>query len=157
MHKSIIGVLLAVGALAALPAHADSDWRVKAGMLSLEDDSGAATDVGIVYAMDFAGIIGAEFDVNTSIADGEYGPVDHSNMQAGAYATLTTPGPIYFKAKAGLVYNDVEIGGIGDSSVGEALGVGVGFTFVEIEYTRSTLDFQGTDIDVDYISASFGF
>lgn len=160
--KTIIGALLAAGLLAAAPAHADSDWRVKAGMMSLEDDDSAATNVGVVYAMDFAGIIGAEFEVNTSIADGEYdlggfGTADHSVLQGGAYATLTTPGPIYFKAKAGLVYNDAEIAGVSDSSVGEALGIGVGFTFVEIEYTRSKVDFQGTDIDVDFISASFGF
>lgn len=157
MQKSIIGVLLAAGLLVAMPAHADSDWRVKAGMLAVEDDGSAATNVGIVYAWDFVGIIGAEFEANTSIADGEFGPADYSVLQGGAYATLTTPGPIYFKAKAGLVYNDLEIGSGSDSSVGEAMGVGLGLFGFELEYTRSTVDFGGTDLDIDYLSASFGF
>lgn len=153
MRKTLIGLLLAAGALLATPAQADSDWRVKAGMLSLDGDSSSATNAGLVYAMDFAGIIGAEFDVTTSIADGEVGAVDYSVLQGGAYATLTTPGPIYFKAKAGLVYNDFDIAGASDNDTGEAFGLGVGFTFVEIEYTRSTFN----DVDVDFISASFGF
>ncbi len=153
MRKSVIAALLALGALAAAPAHADSDWRVKAGLLSLDGDSSAAKNAGIVYAMDFLGILGAEFEANTSIADGEVGAVDYSVLQGGAYATLTTPGPIYFKAKAGLVYNDLDVGGFSDNDTSEAFGVGVGFTFVEIEYTRSSIN----DIDVDFISASFGF
>ncbi|HEX6929002.1 MAG TPA: outer membrane beta-barrel protein [Gammaproteobacteria bacterium] len=162
MRKSIFGLLLAFGVLAATPAQAfDSDWRVKAGMLSLENDDGAATNVGLVYAMDFAGILGAEVEANTSIADGEFdagiATVDHSTMQVGGYATLTTPGPIYFKAKAGLVYNDVDIGGASDSSIGEAIGIGAGFFGFEVEYTRSTVDFGGTDVDIDYISVAYGF
>lgn len=162
MRKSIIGLLLTLGVLAATPAQAfDSDWRVKAGILSLEDDSSSATNVGLVYAMDFAGIIGAEVEANTSIADGDYEVLgvsaDHSTTQLGGYATLTTPGPIYFKAKAGLMYSDVEIGGASDSGVGEALGVGMGFFGFELEYTRSTVDFSGNDVDMDYISLAYGF
>lgn len=162
MRKSLIGLLLAAGALLAAPAQAiDSDWRVKAGMLSLENDDSAAINAGLVYAMDFVGIIGAEFEINTSITDGEFDilgtTVDHSTMQLGGYATLTTPGPIYFKAKAGLVHNDVDIGSGNDSSVGEALGVGVGFFGFEVEYTRSTVDFGGEDADIDFISVAFGF
>lgn len=161
MRKLLGVVLIACGAV-ALPAHAfDSDWRVKAGLLALEDDDSAATNLGLVYAMDFAGIIGAEFEAHTSIADGEYDvlgvSLDHSTRQVGGYATLTTPGPIYFKAKAGLVHSDIDIGPLNDSGVGEAVGIGAGFFGFELEYTRSTLEFEGEDLDIDYLSLAYGF
>ena len=162
MHKTTLGLLFALGALLATPAQAfDSDWRVKGGLLALEEDDSAAMNVGVVYAMDFAGIIGAEFDLTTSINDGEYDifgtTVDHSTTQLGGYATLTTPGPIYFKGKAGLAYSDVDIGGAGDSSASPAYGIGAGFFGFELEYTRTQVEWQGVDIDIDYISLAYGF
>lgn len=164
MRKTILATLLVFGALAVTPAQAfDSDWRVKAGMLSLEDDESAAFNAGVVYAMDFAGIIGAEFEANTSIADGEiFSGVDYSATQLGGYATLTTPGPIYFKGKAGYVYTDVsgdtitegpftiEVGG---SEAGVSYGIGAGFFGFELEYTRTSYD----DSDIDFLSLAYGF
>ena len=153
MRKTILGLLLAFGALAFTPAHADSDWRVKAGMLSVENDDSAATNVGLVYAMDFLGMIGAEFEANTTINDGEILGADYSATQLGGYATVTTPGPIYFKAKAGYVYTDADIGGFSESDSDVAYGVGAGFFGLEVEYTRTTFE----DLDVDFISVAFGF
>lgn len=153
MRKSLIGLLLAFGALAVTPAHADSDWRVKAGMLSVEDDDSAATNVGLVYAMDFLGMIGAEFEANTTVADGEISGLDYNATQLGGYATVTTPGPIYFKAKAGYVYTDAEVAGFSDNDTDIAYGVGAGFFGLELEYTRTTYE----DLDVDFISVAFGF
>lgn len=160
--KKTLGLAIALGALLAAPAHAfDSDWRVKGGMMALEDDDSAAVNAGLVYAMDFAGIIGVEVEGNTTISDGEYdfgiATADHSATQLGGYATVTTPGPIYFKAKAGLTYSDVDIGGVSDSGVGEAIGIGAGFFGFELEYTRSRVDFEGEDLDIDFLSLSYGF
>lgn len=160
--KKALGLVLALGALLAAPAQAfDSDWRVKGGLMALEDDDSAAMNAGLVYAMDFAGIIGVEFEGNTTISDGEYdvigGTMDHSSTQLGGYATLTTPGPIYFKAKAGLTYSDVDIGPFSDSGMGEALGIGAGFFGFELEYTRSRVEFEGEDLDIDFLSLSYGF
>lgn len=164
MRKTLTGLLIASGLLAFTPAQAfDSDWRVKGGMLSVEDDESAALNVGLVYAMDFAGIIGAELEGNTSITDGEFAPgVDYSATQLGGYATLTTPGPIYFKAKAGYVYTDIsgdtvtvgpvtyEVGG---DDTGIAFGIGAGFFGFELEYTRTSYD----DADIDFLSLAYGF
>ena len=163
MRKSIIASMLLLGGLVATPAaHAlDSDWRVKGAMLSLDGDESAATNVGIVYGIDFLGMFGAEFDLNTTLADGEVSvfgtSVDYSATQLGGYATLTTPGPIYFKAKAGLAYNDIEFsnGGnsVSESDSAPSMGVGVGLFGFEIEYTRT----EWEDLDVDLLSVSYGF
>ncbi len=154
MRNIIIGLSLAFGALAVTPAQAfDSDWRIKAGLLSLENDDSAATNVGLVYAMDFLGMVGAEIEGNTSIADGEFGSVDYSATQLGGYATVTTPGPIYFKAKAGYVYTDVDFGGGSENDTDIAYGIGAGFFGFELEYTRTSYD----DLDIDFISLAFGF
>lgn len=155
MRKTILGTLLVFGVLAVTPAQAfDSDWRVKGGLLSLEDDESAAFNAGVVYAMDFAGMIGAEVEANTSIADGEIVPgLDYSATQLGGYATLTTPGPIYFKAKAGYVYTDVDTDFGGDSDTDIAYGIGAGFFGFELEYTRTSYD-EG---DIDFLSLAYGF
>lgn len=157
MRKTIriFGALAVFGlGLAAPSAYAfDSNISVKAGMLSVEDDDSAATQAGIVWGMDFAGMIGAELELNTTIADGEFGPSDYSATQAGGYAVLMSPGPVYFKGKAGYVYNDFDIGGYSDSDSDVAYGIGVGFFGFEVEYTRSKF----MDADVDFLSVSFGF
>lgn len=164
MRKTTIGLLFALGALMVTPAQAfDSDWRVKGGLLSIENDESAAFNAGIIYAMDFAGMIGAELEANTSITDGEIFPdVDYGATQLGGYGTLTTPGPIYFKAKAGYVYTDIsgdsytngpltiEVGG---SESGVSYGIGAGFFGFELEYTRTSYD-EG---DIDFLSLAYGF
>lgn len=151
--------MLVLGMLVAAPAAQafDSDWRVKGMAFSIDGDDSPAMNVGVVYGIDFLGMVGAEFEANTSLADGEFdtglGTVDYSATQLGGYATLTTPGPIYFKGKAGLVYNDIDVGGTSDDDTAPAYGIGMGLFGFEIEYTRT--EFQ--DVDVDMLSVSFGF
>lgn len=154
MKKTILGVMLAAGALLATPAQAlDSDLRIKGYMVSVDGDDSAATNLGVVYGLDFLGMIGAEFEASTTISDGEYAGEDYSVTQVGGFATLMTPGPIYFKAKAGLLYNDFEIGGFSDTNTDPAYGLGLGLFGLEIEYTRSKLGEE----DLDMLTVAFGF
>ncbi|HLU62774.1 MAG TPA: hypothetical protein VKZ99_10550 [Gammaproteobacteria bacterium] len=154
MKKTILGVMLAAGALLAAPAQAlDSDLRIKGYMVSVDGDDSAATNLGVVYGLDFLGMIGAEFEASTTISDGEYAGEDYSVTQVGGFATLMTPGPIYFKAKAGLLYNDFEIGGFSDTNTDPAYGLGLGLFGLEIEYTRSKLGEE----DLDMLTVAFGF
>lgn len=157
MHKTLIGLLVAGGLLAAAPAQAivfDSDWRIKGGLLSIENDNDPALNVGVIYAMDFVGIVGAEFEFNTTLRDGENAfSQDYSASQLGGYATLTSPGPIYFKAKAGYVYTDLDTGGASVSDTDASYGIGLGMFGFELEYTRTR--FNGSDID--FLSLAFGF
>lgn len=160
MRKSLLLVLPAL--FLAAPAHAiiDTDFGVKAGMLSVDGDAGAATQAGIIYNIDILSMFGVELEANTTVADGDFGGgIDYSATQLGAYGVLMTPGPIYFKAKAGYVRTDVELtnvplaGDYSESDENIAYGIGIGFTAVEIEYTRT----EWLDEDVSLISASFKF
>lgn len=160
MNKYLaVSVLAVAGMIAAPKAHAivDTDFGVKVGMLSLENDSSAAKNVGFVWNIEFVHMIGVELEANTTVSDGRFdtalGGVDYSDRQLGAYATLTTPGPVYFKAKAGYVNNHVDLGGSSKSDTDMGYGIGVGFTTFELELTRSKF----MDSNVDMLSASFKF
>ncbi len=156
MYKKLTVITALLAGLFVAPAYAivDTDIGVKAGMLSLDGDTSAAKQAGVVFNFDIVGMVGVEAEFNTTIADGEFGGVDYSATQLGAYGVLMTPGPVYFKAKAGYLRTDVEFSGIGsDDDQALAYGIGVGFTALEIEYTRT----KWNDLDVDIISASFKF
>lgn len=155
----VVGVLAFAGIFAAPKAHAivDTDFGVKVGMLSLENDGSAAKNVGLVWNVEFVHMVGMELEANTTVSDGRFdtmiGGVDYKDRQLGAYATLTTPGPVYFKAKAGYVNNHVEIGNSSDSDTDMGYGIGVGFATFELELTRSKFN----NSNVDLLSASFKF
>ena len=124
-------------ALVALPAAADSNFGVKAGVLSVDGDSASATQAGIVYTADVWGMFGVEFDGTTSIAKGEVGPFEYSVTQFGAYGVFMTPGPVYLKAKAGYAYTDLDFPGA-ETNADLAYGAGFGFELfgvaMELEY-----------------------
>jgi hypothetical protein len=149
--------LFALALFAALPvAAADSNFGVKFGQFSVDTDTSAATQVGLVYTWDIAGMFGIEGEINTSLADGAFGPVDYGVTQAGAYGVLMTPGPFYFKAKAGYLYTDLDTPGY-DAGAELGYGVGVGFELVgivwEVEYTITDSDLG----DADFISIGVKF
>jgi hypothetical protein len=77
--------VLALAFCAALPAAADRNFGVKAGVLNIDGDSAAATQAGIVYTADIWGMFGIEFDATTSIAKGEVTPLEYGVTQFGAY------------------------------------------------------------------------
>jgi hypothetical protein len=159
--KRLILALVAAGAVLAAPARADVDFGVKVGQLSVEDDDGAATQAGIVMSWDLLGMLGVEGELNTTLADGDIGGFDYSATQVGAYGVLMTPGPFYFKAKAGMLVTNGEVAGEDVSDTQPAYGVGIGFTFFELEWTRTKVedDIAGIpfESDVDVISLSFKF
>lgn len=159
MKKYLIGFLTTlVAAGSSFPSHAyDSGFGIRAGQLSIDGDAGAATQAGLVFSMNLVGMFGLEFEGNTTVSDGSYAfggnEVDYSVTQFGAYGVFRTPGPVYFKGKAGYVQNDVDFGFTSDKDDDVAYGVGVGFSGLELEYTRS----QFFDSDVDFISLTFQF
>jgi len=157
MYKKLAVITALLAGFFMAPAHAivDTDIGVKAGMLSIDGDASAAKQAGVVFNFDIIGMFGIEAELNTTLADGDAGfGVDYNATQLGAYGVLMTPGPVYFKAKAGYLRTDVELSGIGSDDDQEvAYGIGVGFTALEVEYTRT----KWNDLDVDIISASFKF
>lgn len=161
MKKFLFASALAL--FAALPAAAaDSNFGVKLGQFSVDGDTSSATQVGLVYTWDIAGMFGIEGELNTSLADGSFDPagpppaVDYGVTQLGAYGVLMTPGPFYFKAKAGLMYTDVDLAGA-DATTDPAYGVGVGFELFglvcEVEYAIT----EANGADADFITIGFKF
>ncbi|MDX1455356.1 MAG: hypothetical protein R3217_07885 [Gammaproteobacteria bacterium] len=155
MKKLILGFTAAFALFGMTSAaHAiDTDFGVKAGQYSVDGDDTAATTAGLVYTLDLVGIVGVEFEANTTLSDGDFGGVDYSATQLGAYGVLMTPGPIYFKGKAGFNYADIDIGGVSDNDSNLAYGIGVGAFGFELEYTRTEFN----EADVDFLSLSFKF
>ena len=152
-------LLLALAMLLVLPAAADDNFGVKVGQMVVDNTATDATQVGLVYTWDFAGMFGVEGELNTSLAKGEAAPgIDYSVNQLAAYGVFMTPGPIYFKAKAGLAYTDFNVdGGGGASSTDPVYGVGGGFevfgVVMEIEYAIISADAG----DADFISVAIKF
>jgi hypothetical protein len=152
-------LLLALAMLVAVPVAADGNFGVKAGQLVVDGTASDATQVGLVYTWDFAGMFGAEAELNTSLAKGEAAPgFDYSVNQFAAYGVFMTPGPIYLKAKAGLAYTDFNVdGGGGSSSTDPVYGVGGGFEIfgivMEVEYAIISADAG----DADFISVAIKF
>ncbi len=101
-------------------------------------------------------MFGIEGELNTSLADGTFGATDYGVTQLGAYGVLMTPGPVYFKAKAGLMYTDVDLVGA-DATTDPAYGVGVGFELFglvcEVEYAIT----EANGADADFITIGFKF
>ena len=153
MKKLLFAVTLA---MFAVPAQADGAFGVKLGQFSIDGDTSAATQVGLVYTWDLGGIFGVEGELNTSLSDGAFGPEDYGITQLGAYGVLMTPGPFYFKGKAGYMHTEIDAPGA-DNSNDLAYGVGAGFELLgfvwELEYTITDAD----GADADFISIGFKF
>ena len=137
-------LLVTLAFCAALPAAAaDSNFGIKAGVLSIDGETTPAAQAGIVYTADIWGMFGIEFDATTSVTKGEVGPLDYGVTQFGAYGVFMTPGPIYLKARAGYAYSDLDFPGA-DTTGDLAYGVGFGFELfgvaMELEYALSKVD-----------------
>lgn len=152
-------LLFALAMLFVLPAAADDNFGVKVGQLVIDGTASDATQAGIVYTWDFAGMFGVEAELNTSLAKGEIAAAnEYQATQLAAYGVFMTPGPIYFKGKAGLAYTDVSVDtGTGASSTDPIYGVGMGFELfglvMEIEYATLAADAG----DADFISFAIKF
>lgn len=154
MKKTLFA--LALAGLVAGTASADSNFGVKIGSLSVDGDDSAATQIGLVYTWDLVGMFGVEGEINTSLADGEFAGVDYGVTQFGAYGVVMSPGALYFKGKAGMVYSDFDYPGA-ETSSDLAYGVGLGFELIgfvwEVEYTL----ISGDDGDATMLSLGFKF
>ncbi|MBN1378305.1 MAG: outer membrane beta-barrel protein [Gammaproteobacteria bacterium] len=158
-----IKCVLVIGFLfsASFTANAQSDKNGYAGLKAgpMMIDLGGIDDplnIGLVGAYINDAGFGFEGEFTTSIVEGELaGNYDVSIQTVAAYATFRTPGDSYFKAKLGLLNEDVEIGSRSDSDTGSSFGIGVGFNTAsggkfEIEYTI-------IEEDVNFLSIGYLF
>lgn len=149
---------LIVGAAAAPAAMADMYFGVNAGPM-LIDASGVddPTNAGVLIGKEWGvglGDIGVQAEFTTTIDDGNYYGHDVSVNTQAIFGAFRTAGPLYLIAKAGLLREDVEIGGRSEDDTGLAAGIGVGFSLgiaqLELEYTQ-------IEEDIGYLSLGVRF
>jgi hypothetical protein len=167
MNKQMIASLLLAGTLVAAPAAKALpliDIGIGAGPLTMEDDDSAAFagTVSVGVNIPVIPLMGVEGTLTQTLADGSFdspfGDIDYSGNQLGAFATITTPTPgIKARGKLGLVRSDFDIGGGSASSTDLALGVAVLFGSWRAEWTRTMVDDDGFEQDIDFLSLSYVF
>ncbi|MGD8379665.1 MAG: hypothetical protein PVJ40_06835 [Gammaproteobacteria bacterium] len=152
---AFIAALALVGGLASQTASADLfNIGVKAGQVSVENDTSNATAGGVVVALDIPGPINFEGEADTTVSDGSFGSFDYSANQMAAFATIATPGPIYVKGRLGVARTTVDISGLGsDNDTQAAYGLSANFGGWELGWTRTK--FNGSR--VDYMSLGYNF
>lgn len=138
--------------LIASTAQAELYYGAKLGTINPDTDALDATDT--VSAVLGYEIISVGFDLSV---EGEYtnvikdGDVDGggkwSGTSFGGYAVVRSPGPIYFKGRAGLVQQSIDVGGSSTdetlNAIGAGLGLSSGLFALEFDYTLLQ---EGSDI-----------
>ena len=161
-NKLLLAVLLLATSVSV--SAGDLYFGAKTGKAILDDPAVKTdtTNTGIVVGWDQSvvlGDIGVEAEFTTTTGDGEYNttPVTKFDFNtAAAYVAFRTAGPIYFKARGGVLRIDQEIAGQSGSDTGASYGIGLGFGIgiaqLELEYTQTSLD-----IDLSYVSVGIQF
>lgn len=118
-----------------------------------------ALNAGFILGYEFLGIgigdIAVEGTYTATVDDGDAPRRQNWEIQTlAAYGVLRTAGPVYLKAKAGLLSADIEIDRISEDETEFSAGLGAGFSVgiaqFEIEYTQ-------IQDDVDFISLTLNF
>lgn len=163
--------LAAILALAVLaqPAAAEFYIGAKAGYLKPNDDAVDATSAGsVTVGYELADVLVADVSF-----EGEYtqtltdGDVDIGVNQTGnwkyhnygLFAAIRGGGPIYLRARAGLVSQHPEVEGVKDDETGAAASLGLGFSLLGLETSLDWTRYADTgDLDaVDYLSLGLRF
>ena len=161
IKKKVLLVLsvFAVLIISIAPATAgDMYFGVKTGKAIVDDSAVTkdATNTGVLVGWEqgiVLGDLGVEAEYTTTTGDGEIGSTKFDLDTIAAYVALRTAGPIYFKAKGGMLRVDYGDSSETGSSYGIGLGLGIGIAQLEIEYTNSAVD----PSDIAYISVGVQF
>lgn len=162
LRKMAAAGALMAGMAVAPAAMADMYFGVNAGPMmidgaSFDDPVNAGVLIGKEWGV-VAGDIGVQAEFTTTIEDGTLVAFPYAypvsiDTQA-VYAAFRTAGPVYVIAKAGVLREEVDIGGLSESDSGLAGGVGIGFSVgvaqLELEYTL-------VEEDVAYASLGIRF
>ncbi len=160
MHRNLLFIAgLLFAALPVTTAHAgDLYFGAKAGPMQV--DIGGADDptngaLVLGYGQGIAlGQLALEGELSTSLDNGTVRGREIEVDTAGAYVAFRSPGPVYFKARGGVVNVDTSVGGVSNSETGAAYGVGLGFGIgvaqVEVEITAMENDARFFSIGVQF-------
>ena len=152
LRKMAAAGALMVGMVLAPAAMADMYFGVNAGPMmidgaSFDDPVNAGVFIGKEWGV-VAGDIGVQAEFTTTINEGSFVAFpyvyDVSIDTLALYGAFRTAGPVYLIAKAGVLREEVDIGGFSESDSGLAGGIGIGFSIgvaqLELEYTQIEQD-----------------
>jgi hypothetical protein len=137
---------------------------------SVEDTAG----IGLVFGIDFGKNLAFEAEyINSGKADMDYtvGSIEKAKIQIrslAVYAVFRTSGKVYFKGRAGLAANLVDItdikcsgnfciDGLFDDSAGLALGVGGGILITKAMKLEIEYKLINSDIDIFGLGLVYAF
>jgi hypothetical protein len=161
-HLKMLALAGLLSAVSVAPAMAgDMYFGAKTGPMVI-DDSAIKTDptnVGILVGYELGVVVGdlaveGEFTTTTSDGKEKYSGQKVDIDTIAAYLAFRTAGPIYFKAKGGVLQEDVSVGSNSETDSGASYGVGIGFGIgiaqLELEYTQ-------VEADVGFLSVGVQF
>ena len=139
-------------------ASADVYFGAKTGPMFV-DASGADDPINTAFMIGYeqgfvVGDIGIEGEISRTTEDGEVGGQELDVDTEALYLTLRTAGPIYVKARAGYLQEEVSVGKNSTDDSGTSYGIGVGFGLglaqIEVEFTQ-------VEEDIDFLSVGIKF
>lgn len=149
--------------LPIMPAQAEWLFGVKTGPMSVSVDNGDVGDdpvnLGVMIGYELgilAGDLAIEAEITRSTSSGTLNGQDLDVESNGLYLSYTTPGPLYFKVKGGLMDAKLEAAAAGQSEdeSGETYGFGVGLS---AGLVRIELEYTAIDDDINFISVGVVF
>jgi hypothetical protein len=157
-RSTLCALLLSTGLLVATSASADIYIGAKTGPMMIDAsgvDDPVNTAVMLGYEQGFIlGDVGVEAEISRTASDGEFAGNKVEVDTEALYLAVRTPGVVYFKARAGILHEEVSIGSASEDDTGASMGVGLGFGLgilqIEIEYTV-------VEEDIDFLSVGIKF
>lgn len=139
---------------------AAADWYfgAKAGPMLIDTAGvGDPTNAGVMIGKEWGvviGDVGVQGEFTTSTSKGKYAGNDVSVDTQAIYGVFRTAGALYLIAKAGMLREDVKIGGVSSTDSGSSVGLGVGFSLgvaqLELEYTQVEKDIAFLSLGVRF-------
>ena len=142
-------------------AHAEFLFGVKTGSMMVDVEGASASsdpsNRGFMLGYELGVLVGdlaLEAEFTRSGSAGEVAGQDLEVDTNAIYLTYTTPGPIYFKARGGLMDASVDAGPFSEDESGESFGLGVGFS---LGLLRLEAEYTAIDDDIDFVSVGVVF
>lgn len=135
-------------------------FGIKFGNMDIDlGDASSPKNLGFMFGSNRRGG-GFEGELTTTFSEGNYnigygfGSLDISVDTLALYGVYRSEGKTYFKAKAGILHERVDISGFSDKDTGFSAGIGLG-----VDLGSNALEFEYTVIeeDVNYLSVGLRF
>ncbi|WP_250459185.1 outer membrane beta-barrel protein [Microbulbifer litoralis] len=141
-----VAALALVCSSAASAQGGNAYWGATAGIMDIDMyNADNPINVGLRGGYTLPSGWGFEGEYTNSLISGEAdalngGGADVDIQTLAGYATYRSYGDLYFKGRAGVLYEDVDVGWGSSDDTGISLGGGVGFNYgpntnIELEYT----------------------